>query len=455
MAHEHYEIAIIGGGIAGLTLALLCERLGFSYILFEKRDSLEGDNGAGISLQANALRILDQLGVAEKVDAEAGTLAETYRYDEDGNQIMRNSALGTSKKRVGYGFTIMERAAFRRILWESITRRECIMAPCLVTSVEENEDEVIVRTARGSYRADLVVGADGVNSTLRRLVDASKPMAEYEQTNKESICQLKTDMSSPFTCTYGMSSATPGILPGDHFGTHRPNGGVLAFAGKGGTIFWFLFENQAANTQLPPRYSASDADKACQLLADIRVMPEATFGDVDKNAIFKFKIPLQEGVAPIWHTHRSVLVGDAACKISPASGMGACQAIEMCAVLMNELVRARRGALSRREGRISRQLMRSALEKYHEIRRPFAVSMMAKAHLITQICLCTPGMPTAFGEQIRQLSEESFFSLAVENWKDSPTVEDLELTPRARLCSEAIAKEMTQAVRERTKTQTK
>ncbi|EXV00673.1 FAD binding domain protein [Metarhizium robertsii] len=441
MAHEHYEIAIIGGGIAGLTLALLCERLGFSYILFEKRDSLEGDNGAGISLQANALRILDQLGVAEKVDAEAGTLAETYRYDEDGNQIMRNSALGTSKKRVGYGFTIMERAAFRRILWESITRRECIMAPCLVTSVEENEDEVIVRTARGSYRADLVVGADGVNSTLRRLVDASKPMAEY--------------MSSPFTCTYGMSSATPGILPGDHFGTHRPNGGVLAFAGKGGTIFWFLFENQAANTQLPPRYSASDADKACQLLADIRVMPEATFGDVDKNAIFKFKIPLQEGVAPIWHTHRSVLVGDAACKISPASGMGACQAIEMCAVLMNELVRARRGALSRREGRISRQLMRSALEKYHEIRRPFAVSMMAKAHLITQICLCTPGMPTAFGEQIRQLSEESFFSLAVENWKDSPTVEDLELTPRARLCSEAIAKEMTQAVRERTKTQTK
>lgn len=99
MAHEHYEIAIIGGGIAGLTLALLCERLGFSYILFEKRDSLEGDNGAGIGLQANALRILDQLGVAEKVDAEAGTLAETYRYDEDGNQIMRNSALGTSRKR--------------------------------------------------------------------------------------------------------------------------------------------------------------------------------------------------------------------------------------------------------------------------------------------------------------------------------------------------------------------
>lgn len=198
MAHEHYEIAIIGGGIAGLTLALLCERLGFSYILFERRDSLEGDKGAGIGLQANALRILDQLGVAEKVDAEAGTLAETYRYDEDGNQIMRNSVLGTSRKRcvsvsrysvllffgadvwrrVGYGFTMMERAAFRRILWESITRRECIMAPCLVTSVEENEDEVIVRTARGSYRADLVVGADGVNSTLRRLVDASKPMAE-------------------------------------------------------------------------------------------------------------------------------------------------------------------------------------------------------------------------------------------------------------------------------------
>ncbi|KID86997.1 FAD-dependent monooxygenase [Metarhizium guizhouense ARSEF 977] len=329
------------------------------------------------------------------------------------------------------------------------------MAPCLVTSVEENEDEVIVRTARGSYRADLVVGADGVNSMLRRLVDASKPVAEYEQTSKESKCQLKTDMSSPFTCTYGMSSATPGILPGDHFGTHRPNGGVLAFAGKAGTIFWFLFENQDPNTQQLPRYSAADADKACQLLADIRVMPEATFGDVDKNAIFKFKIPLQEGVAPIWHTHRSVLVGDAACKISPASGMGACQAIEMCAVLMDELVRARRGAFSRREGRISRQLMRSALERYHEIRRPVAVSMVAKAHLITQICLSTSGMPTAFGKQMRQPSEESFFSRAVENWKDSPIVEDLELTPRGRLCSEAIAKEMTQAVRERTKVQTK
>lgn len=58
-APEHYQIAIIGGGIAGVTLALACEKYGLRYTLFEARDSLAPADGASIGLLANGLRILD------------------------------------------------------------------------------------------------------------------------------------------------------------------------------------------------------------------------------------------------------------------------------------------------------------------------------------------------------------------------------------------------------------
>ena len=69
---EHYPIAIVGGGIAGLTLALALEAQGVRYILFESQSSLAPDRGASVGLQPNGLRILDQLGLIDKIEQHTG-----------------------------------------------------------------------------------------------------------------------------------------------------------------------------------------------------------------------------------------------------------------------------------------------------------------------------------------------------------------------------------------------
>lgn len=232
-----------------------------------------------------------------------------------------------------------------------------------------------------------------------------------------------------------MSSPTHGLLPGDHFGVHNPNSSILGFTDKNGIIYWFIFEH----TNVPKaRYTASDADESCASVSHLRIMPAATFNNINTNTIRTFKVPLEEYTAPNWHTHRTVLVGDAACKISPANGMGACQALEMSAALMNQLTRLRRHA---KHGKWSRDELHSPLARYSEIRRPAAAVMLEKARLMTQVLLCVQGKPVGVLEQMKRLEEGLFLRQALGNWVGAPVILGLRVTGRGVVLGDAIERE--------------
>jgi FAD dependent monooxygenase len=89
---DHYQIAIIGGGIAGVTLALACEAYGIRYALFEARDSLAPADGASIGLQANGIRILDQLGVWEELEKHTVPVKRWRHFDENGELLCKSEA---------------------------------------------------------------------------------------------------------------------------------------------------------------------------------------------------------------------------------------------------------------------------------------------------------------------------------------------------------------------------
>lgn len=99
VTQHHYEVAIAGGGIAGVTLALIFEKLNISYILLEARNTLESDRGAGIGLQPNGLRILDQLGLIEEIEKATIPLRKWYSYDAEGNLMSDSSAMGLYRER--------------------------------------------------------------------------------------------------------------------------------------------------------------------------------------------------------------------------------------------------------------------------------------------------------------------------------------------------------------------
>src|SRR3981189_3086805 len=83
------NIAIIGGGIGGLTAALALRQFGFEPEVFEQAPALL-DVGAAIAVWPNAMRILEQLGLSEKIMQQAGVIKQVRWLDCHGkilNQV--------------------------------------------------------------------------------------------------------------------------------------------------------------------------------------------------------------------------------------------------------------------------------------------------------------------------------------------------------------------------------
>ncbi|RKK24180.1 FAD-dependent monooxygenase bik2 [Fusarium oxysporum f. sp. cepae] len=157
--NQHYEVIIAGGGIAGVTLALMFEKLGISYFLLEGRDTLESDRGAGIGLQPNGLRILDQLGLVEDIEEATIPLEKWFSYDSEGNLMNDSDAMGQYREKIGYPVAFIERRKLLPIMVRHIKRTECVRTSARVASIEESDDHVIVTTTDGlSLTADIVVG---------------------------------------------------------------------------------------------------------------------------------------------------------------------------------------------------------------------------------------------------------------------------------------------------------
>jgi 2-polyprenyl-6-methoxyphenol hydroxylase-like FAD-dependent oxidoreductase len=86
MSKRQFRVVIVGGGIAGLTLANMLEKFDIDYIVLEGRDDVAPHEGACIGISPNGLFILDQLGLYETVSAAclAGAGGGIQHRDEDG-----------------------------------------------------------------------------------------------------------------------------------------------------------------------------------------------------------------------------------------------------------------------------------------------------------------------------------------------------------------------------------
>ena len=171
-------ILIAGAGIAGLTLALALARQGIASHILERREELS-EAGAGIQLGPNAMQVLTRLGVAARLEPEAGRPESILVHDGASGRRLTTLPLGQAMAaRLGAPYRVAHRADLQAALVAAVHETSAIS---LITGFElaawdETDGGVVVRATSGAHQEGAaLIGADGPWSTVRRVLFPAHP----------------------------------------------------------------------------------------------------------------------------------------------------------------------------------------------------------------------------------------------------------------------------------------
>lgn len=176
------EALVAGGGIGGLAAALTLAEAGFAVSVFERAALLE-EFGAGLQLSPNATRILARFGILERLE---GLALEPHdlliRRARDGAELARLPLGASARERWGAPYLVVHRADLQRALLNRVALEPAISVT-LDSAVKgfaaEENGRVRVGVKRGligtERSADLLLGADGVRSTIRERLGLGAP----------------------------------------------------------------------------------------------------------------------------------------------------------------------------------------------------------------------------------------------------------------------------------------
>jgi 2-polyprenyl-6-methoxyphenol hydroxylase-like FAD-dependent oxidoreductase len=304
-------VLVVGGGIAGLTTAAALHRRGFATELVERQPTWRA-LGAGFLVQANGMRALLSLGLAADVE-KAGSVVRRWQFCDEQGDVLSDTDLETLWSGAGPCVGI-ERPELQRALLPGVAKLRCRLG-ISVTSLAQDDRRVSVGFSDGSHSDyDLVVGADGIKSTVRALILTSVAPTDLGAMNWRSIAPIRPA---------GLTALQMHLGDGCMFG--------LVPVGAGRT-YAFAYVIQ-------PRFHDPEEGRLVRLRRRF-----ATFGGCVQEYLGALERDDQiicsamEWMAlGTWHKGRVVLVGDAAHASSPMMGQGGCMAMEDACVLAEDL----------------------------------------------------------------------------------------------------------------------
>ena len=316
---------IIGGGIGGLAAAVGLHRIGWEVTVLEQSPEF-GEIGAGIVLWPNALKALRSLGLADRVKELVQPQLSGGLRTSDGRWLSRWDGSAIQARTIDPAVGI-HRARLHRVLLEELPA-QALRAGVKVADLAE-------------ITADVIVGADGIASAVRRSLYPEHPGPAYAgATAWRGICG--PHRGADIGISWGRGTEF-GIVPLED-----------------GRIYWY----------------ASKLAEPGQFVGDERAAVLETFGDwhppiaeliAKTETVLRHDIYYLARPLPSYVDGNVVLLGDAAHAMTPNLGQGACQALEDAAVL--------RAALSLHPGDLP-----AALAHYDRRRRPRSQAV-AKASL--------------------------------------------------------------------------
>jgi salicylate hydroxylase len=323
MASSPMRVAVVGAGIGGLTLAIALRESGIPVEIYEQAPVL-GEVGAAVGLAANGTRLLHELGIDAQLAAVSAEPTQLQFRRWDSGEVISAHPMGQHyRRRFGAPFYGIHRQDLQRVLVERLGPGLVRLGHRVSDVVNGAGGATLVFEDGSRAEADVVVGADGIHSTLRRLIADDAPIPRFSH-----------------------QAGFRGLVPTDALPSFPDTGALQFWAGPDAHLLHYPIHQ--------------DAD----MVNFLAVVPRQTW----TSPVWREPCPVEEAVArftgwhpavremlgavegggawwglhdfeafPAWAVGRVVLLGDAAHAMLPHQGQGANQAIEDAIVLAGAL----------------------------------------------------------------------------------------------------------------------
>jgi 2-polyprenyl-6-methoxyphenol hydroxylase-like FAD-dependent oxidoreductase len=290
-------VLISGAGVAGPTLAFLLARHGFRPTIVERAGGLRS-SGNPVDVRGPALPVAEELGIMPQLRAAATQATSMLVIDAKGRPAGR-VPMPSSKSAAGNREVELPRGDLAAILQEAARDDAELLWDDTITSVDQDGRGVDVTFEQAAPRRfDLVIGADGLHSAVRRLVFGP----ERDFVRHMGVWVATMPLEGPAEYPHDvLVHNTPGRLVSIHPSTGRA---MAAFIFRGPMVDGFDHRDTAQHKRIVTEAYAGAGWIVPQLLEQLRATPDLYFDSVSQVRL------------PSWSDGRVALLGDAASCVS-------------------------------------------------------------------------------------------------------------------------------------------
>ncbi len=301
------RVVVVGAGIGGLATSIALHRSGVEVIVLERAAALaEVELGAGITLWANAMLMLDRLGVGDTI-RERGAVLRCFEQRTARGRLLTRWPLEEMGRRAGAPICAISRPDLHSALARAGGER--VKAGCEVERFELADGSVRVALSSGSQEAgDVLVGADGLESTIRRQLHGAHPPRHSGLTTWRASVPYDEAIAPDVDFVAWWGSGTR----------------FVAFRSGPERLSWEGIVTSPPGGEDPP---GARKQAALARFEDFTEQVERMIDATSEEAIFRTDV-VDRRPDRHWGSGRVTLLGDAAHPMTFAVGQGAAQALE-------------------------------------------------------------------------------------------------------------------------------